>query len=95
MLRTIQRLSFVLQLIMASHLASRKVRHRHHLHHHAGPTGEVLNSLTLACVRVILLESKARLLPLSEDVFDQVLTQVGIHFACLFPVGANLGCNVL
>ena len=66
----------ILQLVVTALLAGRKVRHGHHLDHHAGPAGEVLDTLTLAVVGVILLESKARPLPFSEDVLDEVLAQL-------------------
>lgn len=51
-------------------LSGRKVRHGHHLDDHASPTSEVLDPLALACVGVVLLESKSRPLPFFEDVLD-------------------------
>lgn len=80
---------------MAALLTGRKVRHGHHLDHHAGPAGKVLDTLALAVVRVVLLESETRVLPFSEDVFDQVLAQLGVHFTSLLLMRTGCGCNVL
>ena len=76
-------------------LSGRKIGHRHHLHHHTSPAGEMLNALSLAIVRIVLLKSKPSFLPLSKDVVDQVLAQLGIHFTCLFLVGPSGGCDIL
>lgn len=80
---------------MTTLLADRKVRHGHHLDHHAGPAGEVLDTLALAVVGVVLLESETRILPFSEDIFDQVLAQLGVHLTSLFLVRTGCGRNVL
>ena len=61
-----------LQFIMALLPAFRKVRHIHHLHHHAGPTSEMLCPLSLARLWVILLPCESCLLPFSENILDQV-----------------------
>ena len=80
---------------MAALFIGRKVRHGHHLDHHAGPASEVLDTLTLAVVGVVLLESETRVLPLLEHVLDQVFAQLGVHLTSLFLVRTGCGCNVL
>lgn len=80
---------------MAALFTGRKVRHGHHLDHHAGPAGEVLDALALAVVRVVLFKSETRVLPFLEDVLDQVLAQLGVHLTSLFLVRTGCGCNIL
>lgn len=72
-----------------------EVRHGHHVHHHTGPAGKVLCSLSLASVRVILLPSESSLLPLSKDIFNQILAQLRVHFPSLFLVRARSDSGIL
>jgi hypothetical protein len=84
-----------LQLIMALLLAGGQIGHGHHLHHHTGPAGEVLGPLSASGFGVILLPGKSGLLPLLEDILNQVLAQVGIQLTSLFLVRAGNDRNIL
>lgn len=63
-----------------------EIRHGHHVHHHTGPAGKVLSSLPLTRVWIILFPGETGFLPLLEDVLDQVLTQLRVHFPRLVLV---------
>ena len=84
-----------LQLIVAAAALAAQIREVHDLDNHAGPAGEVLDTLTLAVVGVVLLESETRVLPFLEDVLDQVLAQLGVHGCCALLMGAGLLGDVL
>lgn len=72
-----------------------QIRHGHHVHHHTGPAGKVLCPLAIARVRVVLFPSEPSLLPLAEDILDQILPQVAVHLPRLFLVRTGNRCSVL
>jgi hypothetical protein len=74
---------------------SRKILHIHNLHHQTRPPGKVLGTLTLACLRVVLLPRKTCVFPFSEDVLNQVFAKFVVDFGCLCFVGALGGCDFL
>lgn len=84
-----------LQFVMACSFASREIRHDHHVHHQARPACEVLGALALTRLRVVLLPSESCLLPLSEDIFDQIFPKIRIHLSGLFLMGTRSSSNVL
>lgn len=83
-----------LQLIMGGRRCG-QLGHRHHVNHHTGPAGEVLSALAVTSVGVVLLPGESSLLPLPEDVLDQVLAQSVVQLACPFPVGTGSSRGVL
>lgn len=80
---------------MAFLLTGRQIGHRHHLHHHTGPAGEMLRPLSVSGFGIVLLPGESGLLPLPEDILNQVLPEVGVQVTGLFPVRARYDGDVL
>lgn len=72
-----------------------KIGHRHYLHHHASPTGEVLGSLPFACVGIVLLPCEPGLFPTFEDGLHQICSELGVQPTSLLLVGSTLECKIL
>lgn len=72
-----------------------QIRHRHDLHHQAGPSREMLSPLSCTGLWVVLLPRKSRPLPLVEDVFNQILAERSVDLGRLGLVWPCLSRNVL
>lgn len=83
-----------LQLIMGGFRCG-QLGHRHHVYHHTGPAGEVLSTLATSRLGVVLLPGKASLLPLAEDILNQVLSQGVIEPTCLLLMRARCSSSIL
>ena len=71
------------------------MRHGHDLDHQARPPRKVLGALAFACLGVVLLPCKARLLPASVDGIDDVLAQPRVQITRRLLEGAILGGEAL
>ena len=60
------------QLVMPQS-RSRKIRQIHNLHHQTRPSGEMLGTLTLACLGIVLLPGKTCIFPLPENILNEIL----------------------
>lgn len=76
-------------------LRTAQIRHAHDLHHQTSPAGEMLRTLSPARLGIVLLPSKARLLPLLIHISNQVDTQLGIEVKGFVLVGAGSLCVFL
>ena len=72
-----------------------KVWHGHNLDHKTSPASKVLSTLTLARIRVILLPSETRSLPVVVDILYKVLAQARVSLLRLCLVRPLLLRDVL
>jgi hypothetical protein len=84
-----------LQFIPNPILTLTQIRHSHYLNHQASPAGEMLRPLPLTRLGVVLLPSKAGLLPTVIYSVDKILAEFGVNFSCARLVGTRLLGNVL
>lgn len=76
-------------------LATAQIGHAHNLDHQARPSGEMLRSLTLACLRIILLPRKTCFHPLVVDGLDEIEAETAIQLSGFGLMGPGGLCIFL